>query len=192
MSFGPAWAETETLGGYSFTIGTDSEGSYYEVDCPDALTALASYVNAGNGDATEGNTFKQTADITLSGTFPMIGDEYDGKKFKGTYGGGNFTVSGLNVSQTYRSIGFFGRLGANATVKNIRLISPTITATVASTTSAPLITSAIQAQETSVLSAEKTGTKTSPLRTAAITATGISTSSAIITDTLATAPASIS
>ncbi|MBQ1546133.1 MAG: BspA family leucine-rich repeat surface protein, partial [Clostridia bacterium] len=62
----------------------------------------------------------------------MIGYEYNGKKFKGTYDGGSFTISGLNVKQTYGGIGFFGRLGANSTVKNVRLISPTFTATVQS------------------------------------------------------------
>ena len=63
---GTAWADTETLGGYEFTIETDGEGSYYKVDCPAALDAIATYVNSNNSHTCSGKRFKQTADITYS------------------------------------------------------------------------------------------------------------------------------
>ena len=126
---------TETLGGYVFTVETDSEGDYYKVDCADALNALAAYVNAGSSsDAHEctGKRFKQTTDITLSGSFAMIGMESSGRRFNGTYDGGNFTISGLNVTYSYGAFGLFKAIDANAVLKNIRLISPSFNATVQS------------------------------------------------------------
>ena len=63
-----AWAETETLGSYTFTVETDGDGSYYKVDGPEALAALATYVNDNTANTCEGKRFKQTADITLSDT----------------------------------------------------------------------------------------------------------------------------
>ena len=61
-----AWAETENLGGYEFTIGTDGEGQYYKVDCKEALDAIATFVNGGG--YTGGKRFKQTANITYTHT----------------------------------------------------------------------------------------------------------------------------
>ena len=59
-----AWAQsTETLGGYTFTIGTDGDGQYYKVDCEAALRALSSYSTSNNCSE---KRFVQTADITLN------------------------------------------------------------------------------------------------------------------------------
>ncbi|MBR4153333.1 MAG: hypothetical protein IKT98_10295, partial [Selenomonadaceae bacterium] len=58
----------------------NSEGDYYEIGTTDALNALATYVNGGHDCA--GLTFKQTADIDLTGKdFTAISD------FKGTFDG---------------------------------------------------------------------------------------------------------
>ncbi len=83
-------------------------------------------------------TFRQTADIALTGgNFTPIGN--NGKEFNGIYDGGNHTISGLTVSQDYGNIGLFGVIGdknIGATVKNVVLLSPTVTATDASKYSA--------------------------------------------------------
>jgi hypothetical protein len=71
-----AWAATKNLGGYNLTVETDNEGSYYKIDCADALIALASYVNADGQNTCSGKRFKQTADIDMSGkSFSPIGKD---------------------------------------------------------------------------------------------------------------------
>ena len=74
---------TENLGGYDFGIDTDDEGQYYKVDCPEALSAIVSYTEDASAF---GKRFKQTADITLSGTFEPL--HY---VFSGIYDGNNMT-----------------------------------------------------------------------------------------------------
>ena len=110
---------TENLGGYDFGIDTDDEGQYYKVDCPEALSAIVSYTK--NAYAS-GKRFKQTADITLSGTFEPL--HY---VFSGIYDGNNMTISGLFTQRSYRPA-LFGYL-KNATVKNVILLNPSNEAT---------------------------------------------------------------
>ena len=106
---------TETLGGYDFAIETDDEGQYYKVDCANALKGLASYVNSNN--TALGKRFKQTQDITLTGTFePLNG------VFSGIYDGNNMTISGLYTERAGR-IALFGYL-KDAIVKNLILLNP--------------------------------------------------------------------
>ena len=126
-----AWAQsTETLGGYTFTIGTDGDGQYYIVDCEAALRALSSYSTSNN---CSGKRFVQTADITLTGTFAPIGgnssSNYD--CFKGTYDGGGHTISGLQVEVTSSnfssaSAGLFSEVNENGVVRNVGLIAPSV------------------------------------------------------------------
>ena len=126
-----AWAQsTETLGGYTFTIGTDGDGQYYIVDCEAALRALSSYSTSNN---CSGKRFVQTADITLTGTFAPIGgnssSNYD--CFKGTYDGGGHTISGLQVEVTSSnfssaSAGLFSEVLTNGVVRNVGLIAPSV------------------------------------------------------------------
>ena len=126
-----AWAQsTETLGGYTFTIGTDGDGQYYKVDCEAALRALSSYSTSNN---CSGKRFVQTADITLTGTFAPIGgnssSNYD--CFKGTYDGGGHTISGLQVQVTSSpfssaSAGLFSEVLKNGVVRNVGLIAPSV------------------------------------------------------------------
>ena len=113
----------ETLGGYDFTVLGDENGLYYKVDNADDLNALAAYVNAGN--ICQGKTFKQTDNITLTGTFTMIGE--GGNAFQGTYDGNNLAINGLVVNTDDSQCGFFREV--QGTVKNLRLISPSITST---------------------------------------------------------------
>ena len=122
-----AWAQsTENLGGYDFTVVTDGNDSYYIVDCKEALNALATYVN-GTDDVSIGKTFRQTANIDMSSVnnFDPIGSVGGSKSFRGTYDGGNFTISNLTVSNNYGAIGLFGMI-KDATIRNIVLVSPTV------------------------------------------------------------------
>ena len=81
--------------GQYFHVTTN--GDTYAISTEEDLRNLAAVVNGGND--CEGETFRQTADIDLSsgGDFPMIG-KYIGTYFKGTYDGGNRTISGLVVN----------------------------------------------------------------------------------------------
>ena len=67
FSIVPFTASAENLGGYDFAVETDAEGSYYVIDCADALNALAAYVNADDSNNCSGKRFKQTADIDMDG-----------------------------------------------------------------------------------------------------------------------------
>ena len=116
-----AWAETENLGGYNFTIENDAEGSYYKVDCEAALRAIATYTDAGNFATNK--RFKQTGNITLTGgDFTPIGKPY----FRGTYDGGGYAISGLTMHVTDREgAGLFFKV-YSGTIKNVLLVSPVI------------------------------------------------------------------
>ena len=64
--------------------------------------------------------YKQTGNITLSGTFTRIGTNTN--KFTGTYDGDGKTITGLNISSTGASyVGLFGYIGANGTAKNMNV-----------------------------------------------------------------------
>lgn len=121
-----AWAETETLGSYPFTVETDGDGSYYKVDGPEALAALATYVNENTVNTCEGKRFKQTADITLSDTWTPIGKQATKYYyFKGTYDGGGFNINGLSTN-TDKYSGLFGVIGTDGVVKNVNVVNCTV------------------------------------------------------------------
>ena len=131
MTAQTAWAQsTETLGGYTFTIGTDGDGQYYKVDCEAALRALSSYSTSNNCSE---KRFVQTADITLTGTFAPIGGNSSSNTqcFKGTYDGGGHTISGLQVEVTSSNLnsaraGLFSAVKENGVVRNVGLIAPSV------------------------------------------------------------------
>ena len=120
-----AWAQTtENLGGYEFTIETDANGSYYVVDGTAALNALATYVNAGN--VASGMRFKQTADITYTGTdnYTPIGLYANYGGFKGIFDGQGHTISGIDctgdgLTGVGESLGLFGY--NEGTIRNVTL-----------------------------------------------------------------------
>lgn len=120
----------EWLGGYSFIVETDDEGSYYKVDNEEVLYGLAQYVN--NGGSTTGKRFKQTADITMSGsTFTPIGNPNDWNytaSFNGTYDGNGKAIIGIRVSTSSTYAGLFGVV-YQGTVKNVTMVNPDITST---------------------------------------------------------------
>ena len=115
-------AATENLGGYNFTVETDDEGSYYKIDCADALCALSSYVNAAESNDCSGRRFKQTADINMAGrNWEPIGKDDSMRYFKGAYDGDGYFI--LNITHTaagqYDISGLFGDF--RGTVKNVNL-----------------------------------------------------------------------
>lgn len=111
--------EIPTITGLNFASGE------YQISSTDDLKALAAYVNTGN--TCEGLKFKLTADIPMTGVndFAGIGDSTHA--FKGTFDGGNFTISNLNIG----GIDYVGLIanGESATVKNLTLLNPTLTGT---------------------------------------------------------------
>ena len=108
----------------------NSAGGYYEISDAQDLVDLANYVNATDNYASTGKTFKQTQDIDMSSisNFKPIGGLGGSYSFAGTYDGGGHTISGLTVSIDYGDIGLFGVV-KGATVSNVILLSPTVTAT---------------------------------------------------------------
>ena len=83
----------------------DGAASSYEVGTPAELAGLAMLVNEGNNFA--GKTVALTADIDLAGKdWTPIGN-YD-NQFKGSFDGGEKTISNLNINSTARNVGFFG------------------------------------------------------------------------------------
>ena len=120
-----AWAQTtETLGGYEFTIETDADGDYYVVDSKEALTAIANYVNDNSENNCTGKRFKQTGNITLSGTWTPIGklESSTYYYFKGTYDGAGYNISGLRTYLDVHS-GLFGVIGSGGIVKNVNVVN---------------------------------------------------------------------
>jgi len=103
-------------GNQHFAVTTETGTAVYAIATEQDLRYLV-YV----GGASSGQTFRQTADITLDGSFSPIGG------FSGTYDGGDKTISGLTISGDHQSAGLFGYVGSGVTVKNVRLISPSVT-----------------------------------------------------------------
>ena len=119
--------ETLTVGDYTFTTGSDTDGDYYVVDSPAALTAIANYVNDNSANTCEGKRFKQTGNITLSGMWTPIGKRIVTTSycFKGTYDGGGYNISGLST-QIDQFNGLFGIIGSGGIVKNVNVVDCTI------------------------------------------------------------------
>ena len=116
------------FGGYFFSATDEGGTAAYAITNETDLRNLASAVNDENNPRiSEGKTFRQTANITLGSTnFEPIGKS-SLRYFIGTYDGGNYTISGLNVG-TLTEVYYYGLFGyvRNATVKNVRLVNPTV------------------------------------------------------------------
>jgi len=116
------------FGGQLFSATNEGGTPAYKIATADDLRHLAAAVNASANDASIGKTFRQTADINLTsgGNFTPIGA--DSHYFRGTYDGGNKAISGLTVNYGYSCAGLFGYV-SNGTVKNVILVSPSVTST---------------------------------------------------------------
>lgn len=92
------------------------------------LEAFRDAVNGGN--TYEGNTVTLTADIALTDTWTAIGNM--NYMFNGTFDGGGYCISGLNVSinsVSFQNGGLFHSIGENAIVKNLGVTGRTISVT---------------------------------------------------------------
>ena len=96
-------------------ITTNGEG-YYEIGTPVQLKWFAAYVNQVNANAKA----VLTDNIDLDGvTWTPIGNS--SAKYTGTFDGGGFTISGLNVTTTGNYSGFFGYVNTGAVIKNFTI-----------------------------------------------------------------------
>ena len=112
------------LGNYLFTATDEGGTAAYEIATETDLRNLSSAVNATT-NVSSGKTFRQTADITMTGgNFNPIGYE---KHFQGTYDGGGYAISGLSVSNNQPYVGLFADVYTGVTVKNVNLDRPNIT-----------------------------------------------------------------
>ena len=103
----------------------DAQGNFYKVQDAYDLIALSNYVKAGNKCA--GLTFKQTSNIEMAGkTFAPIGNS--DIWFAGTFDGGNFSISNLNIDNPDTTCqGLFGKTAKSAVISRINLLNAHIT-----------------------------------------------------------------
>ena len=107
------------LGNQFFHATNEGGTPAYQIATEQDLRNLATAVNSDQ-QSCYGLTFRQTADIDLGSTnFTWIYRE-----FKGTYDGGNYTISNLNISNSNMNVGLFTEV--SGTVKNVRLINPEV------------------------------------------------------------------
>jgi len=103
-----------------FAGGTGTESDPYQISNGAELAYLAQQVNGGTTYAD--SFFTLTADIDLNNqAWTPIGNEngFDVKlAFSGTFNGDGYTVSGLNVPDTYCP-GLFGQISISAAVQNL-------------------------------------------------------------------------
>ncbi len=113
------------FGGQIFAATNEGGTVAYKIATAADLRNLAAAVDA-SANISSGKTFRQTADIDLSSSdFTPIGSNC---QFRGTYDGGSHTISGLTVSSDYDNAGLFGYV-YQGTVKNVILVSPSVTST---------------------------------------------------------------
>ena len=105
----------------------NTTGGYYEISNAQDLVVLANYVKGGNNAS--GKTFKQTADITLSGNFEPIGSQpnsYNPTPFSGIYDGQGHAITGLAVDTSSPYAGLFGYMQGGS-VRNLTMVNPNVT-----------------------------------------------------------------
>ena len=118
----PASVSDNTASLYSFTK-VDGDYQINSADDLKALVDLTAYDNTARN-------FKQTDDITLDTAWPGIGIQngkdivgtaaFDNGAFKGTYDGGNHTVSNFQMVDGLDYCGFFNSV-SNATIRNLKI-----------------------------------------------------------------------
>lgn len=119
--------EGENMDGYVFDTEGEGDSKVYLINNERDLERLAAYVNSGH--ETEGKTFKQNANITLTAAHTSIGGYIEGysRYLKGTYDGNNKTISNLIVNAHNRNYqGLFGYT-YKAVIKNVTLANCNIT-----------------------------------------------------------------
>ena len=138
----PGNNKTVTFSGYS--LGGTHAGNYTLSAQPASVTAnilpngsaAAPFLVTNEADLRKVGTetaaggwtlsvyYKQTANITLSGSFTPIGDSAN--RFTGTYDGDGKTITNLTVNRDNNYVGLFALIGTTGTVKNVS-VSSTVT-----------------------------------------------------------------
>ena len=101
--------------------GSGTAGDPFLISNQSQLAAIAAPLCLSTG-----LHFKQTQDITLTGTWEPIGDPATTDYFRGTYDGGGASITGLAVGGT-ENRGLFGAVW-QGTIKQVTLIAPSINA----------------------------------------------------------------
>jgi hypothetical protein len=114
----------------SFGGGTGTNTDPYILNTATHFFALSDSVNAGNEYA--GKYFTVSNDIDFNNeNFRPIGNNFDGSSnlhyFKGLVDGQNHKVSNFNCTMDKMGIGIFGLTGTGSIIKNIHMVSGTIT-----------------------------------------------------------------
>lgn len=114
------YAAADSWDGASIAAVEPNAEGIYEISTAEQLAGLAKLVNGGNNFS--GKTIVLTADIDLNNqAWTPIGNEngFDAElAFSGTFNGDGYTVSGLNVPDTYFP-GLFGQISTSAVVQNL-------------------------------------------------------------------------
>lgn len=101
-----------TAGAASYTIGTAAELQELMED---------------STQWSDGNTYTLTANINMSSITSQTPIGNNSTPFKGTFNGGGYSITGINISSADQYVGLFGAT-ANATVKNLT-VSGKVTST---------------------------------------------------------------
>ena len=116
-----------------FSGGSGTEADPYLISNKSDLEALSKVINSEDADvAYKSAYYYQTNDISLNNeAWAPIGIQWNGSDYKsklifsGSYDGGGYSVTGLNVIGAYMFSGLFGRIGSSdygsAIVKNLHV-----------------------------------------------------------------------
>ena len=146
FSCGISAADPAPWDGTADTSWYDAEKTSFEIDTPEKLAGLAAIVN-GTAEGIEidsfaGKTITLTADLDLGGVqapdgsyvaltsknWTPIGEAFM-KPFSGEFNGNGHNIANLYISSTIGRQGIFGFAGGNAKIKNLNIVSGSVTAT---------------------------------------------------------------
>jgi hypothetical protein len=119
----PVWAVTEMKDYNPYATESD-----FTISNLAELEKLADLVNAGTDDFT-GDTITLTGNVTIpsSSTWTPIGGGANSYAFAGSFIGGNYEITGLNIPNGSGSnFGLFGIIAAGGRVENLKLEEVTI------------------------------------------------------------------
>jgi len=106
--------------------GAGTSASPYLIANATHLATMRDLINAQTAPYNASTThYRQTANISLSGTWTRIGS--DANRFNGTYDGGGFSISNLSIpSSASDNQGLFAVIGSNGVVRNVAMRNVTI------------------------------------------------------------------
>ena len=107
--------ECEKAGGVD--VGVPQVDGVFQISTAEHLEIFASKLNEGSIEG--GCSAVLTQDIDLSGIAAWTAIGTDSKKFLGTFDGQGHRIIGMNLDGSKKEQGFFGVVGAGATIKNL-------------------------------------------------------------------------